>query len=267
MDRHIVVCACGCGQTFMDYDSEGRLRRFVSGHNTTREFAQTIRARLTARPDARQIFSAAGKKAWMDADYRKRMLESGQRQWADPRFREKTLSAAHAAAKEKWRDPEFRQRMVEAGRRLSHHLQRPDVKSNNRRAVSNRLKQLWRTPEWIAKLKVTHASQCGTTRTSKPEKRLHRFISNIGHAFETDKRFVLNHGYTVPDAYIPSVNLAIFTDGTYWHGKPEKRRRDSEQREALRQMGVNVFVIDQGQPEQPQFEILQRTLQEMLCPA
>lgn len=28
-----IQCACGCGATFMKYDSVGRPRRFVSGHN------------------------------------------------------------------------------------------------------------------------------------------------------------------------------------------------------------------------------------------
>jgi hypothetical protein len=31
-----VACACGCGQTFLKFDGDGRPRRFVSGHNTTR---------------------------------------------------------------------------------------------------------------------------------------------------------------------------------------------------------------------------------------
>ena len=32
-DNPIVVCACGCGQTFLRFDRWSRPRRFVSGHN------------------------------------------------------------------------------------------------------------------------------------------------------------------------------------------------------------------------------------------
>lgn len=33
-DNPLIECACGCGQTFSRYDSEGRPRKFISGHNT-----------------------------------------------------------------------------------------------------------------------------------------------------------------------------------------------------------------------------------------
>jgi len=29
-----IACACGCGESFAKYDSSGRPRRFVTGHNT-----------------------------------------------------------------------------------------------------------------------------------------------------------------------------------------------------------------------------------------
>ena len=29
----VVTCACGCGETFLRYDAEGRPRQYVSGHN------------------------------------------------------------------------------------------------------------------------------------------------------------------------------------------------------------------------------------------
>jgi hypothetical protein len=30
----MIGCACGCGQVFARYDSSGRPRKFLSGHNT-----------------------------------------------------------------------------------------------------------------------------------------------------------------------------------------------------------------------------------------
>jgi hypothetical protein len=32
--NELVACACGCGEMFAKYDSSGRPRRFVTGHNT-----------------------------------------------------------------------------------------------------------------------------------------------------------------------------------------------------------------------------------------
>jgi hypothetical protein len=33
----IILCACGCGRGFKRYDTSGRPRLFVSGHNVTRD--------------------------------------------------------------------------------------------------------------------------------------------------------------------------------------------------------------------------------------
>lgn len=33
-----IVCACGCGEPFTKFDSYGRPRRFVTGHNTQKAF-------------------------------------------------------------------------------------------------------------------------------------------------------------------------------------------------------------------------------------
>jgi hypothetical protein len=35
-DNPQVPCACGCGRTLAKYDKQGRLRRYISGHNATR---------------------------------------------------------------------------------------------------------------------------------------------------------------------------------------------------------------------------------------
>lgn len=39
-----IVCACGCGAMFIKYDSTGRPRRFVSGHNPLARDPKTGRA-------------------------------------------------------------------------------------------------------------------------------------------------------------------------------------------------------------------------------
>lgn len=36
-DNSFIGCACGCGQTLLRYDSTGRPRRYISGHNGKRK--------------------------------------------------------------------------------------------------------------------------------------------------------------------------------------------------------------------------------------
>lgn len=266
MARSEVACACGCGKTFIDFDGDGRLRRFVSGHNTTPEFAKSIRAKFAMRPDAKDVLRQNGKKAWSNTAYRQRMAESNQRQWADPAFRKKTLSAARGGIKRKWaEDADYRKRMSISGKQQIVRLRNDeDAMRRHGEIQSKRLNALWKTPEWIAKISKAHAHQCGTLRTSRPEKRLRAFLLDNDIGFETNRRFILERGYTVPDIFIESIGLAIFTDGTYWHGKPAKKQRDREQRAALERMGICVFVIDQGKPETPQFaELLNTYAQRM----
>lgn len=257
-----IACACGCSAMINPLNRDGKPRRFISGHNITREMAKAGAAASLARPDARDIRSRAGKMAWSDPSYRQRMADSNQRQWADPDFRTKTLTAAHEAAKRKWsQDPEYRDKMKAMGRTMmaNLHLNKEAMaKANEAQRV--RLNRLWKTPEFIHKIARAHANQCGTLRTSKPELRLRDFLNTQGEVFRVNKRFVLGRGYTVPDIFIPLIPMAVYTDGTYWHGSDKKKRRDMEQRTELETSGIEVFVIDQGKNESAEFDRLRRRL-------
>lgn len=264
MDRWLIPCACGCGASIVNFGRDGQPIRYKVGHNWTPALSKLGATASVASPNAKQSRSNAGKKSWSDPAYRQRMAESVQRQWADPAFKDKTLSAARKGIRLKWEDPGFRAKMSESGKRQIAILRKnPDAMRRNREIQSKRLRALWKTPEWIIKISKAHAHQCGTLRTSRPEKRLRAFLKDGGVGFITNKRFVLKDGYTVPDVFVESLSLAVFTDGTYWHGKPKKKQRDMEQRSALQQMGIAVFVIDQGQPEAPQFESLLRKIGEL----
>ena len=46
-ENEIVSCACGCGRTLLRFDSAGRPRRFVSGHNVV----HGANGQWEARPD------------------------------------------------------------------------------------------------------------------------------------------------------------------------------------------------------------------------
>ena len=35
----LVMCPCGCGQSFKKYDTHGRPRKYISGHNTKERYA------------------------------------------------------------------------------------------------------------------------------------------------------------------------------------------------------------------------------------
>ena len=43
-ENPIIGCACGCGVTFPVYDTSGRPRRFVSGHNTRQRGRKVVRS-------------------------------------------------------------------------------------------------------------------------------------------------------------------------------------------------------------------------------
>jgi hypothetical protein len=64
-DNSLIECACGCGSTFARFDSTGRPRKFVSGHNPqTAPTRDALLAALAASPDkcvsAADLVTAAG---------------------------------------------------------------------------------------------------------------------------------------------------------------------------------------------------------------
>ena len=48
---------------------------------------------------------------------------------------------------------------------------------------------------------------------------------------------------TIPDAFIPSLNLAIYADGTYWHGLPKAVRRDKYINRQLEKLGYEFLRL------------------------
>lgn len=40
--KEIIYCECGCGEQFIRYDNKGRIRCFVSGHNSRGKFKEKI---------------------------------------------------------------------------------------------------------------------------------------------------------------------------------------------------------------------------------
>lgn len=76
-------------------------------------------------------------------------------------------------------------------------------------------------------------------KLTKIEKELYTFLQNTGIEFEKQK----NLNYTIPDAYIPELNLCIYVDGEYWHTKTKVAERDSRINTRLEQDGYDYIRI------------------------
>jgi very-short-patch-repair endonuclease len=71
-----------------------------------------------------------------------------------------------------------------------------------------------------------------TKATTCLEKQLYDYLDGIGIEYEKQKRI---SRHIIPDAYIPSLELCVYADGTYWH-------RNRVERDAK----INNFVTEKG---------------------
>jgi hypothetical protein len=57
--NELVTCECGCGALFLEFDAEGRPRRYISGHNQQPAPSQdAVRAALTSGPHGHDTLRA-----------------------------------------------------------------------------------------------------------------------------------------------------------------------------------------------------------------
>lgn len=54
-------------------------------------------------------------------------------------------------------------------------------------------------------------------------------------------------GNFIPDAYIPSLKMAVLFDGDYWHDQPDHQDRDKRFNEYAQQVGVTVVRVRQSE--------------------
>ncbi len=78
----------------------------------------------------------------------------------------------------------------------------------------------------------------------KIDKQLKWMYRRTGVKYEKQKRF---GNVTIPDFYIPSMNLIIYCDGDYWHSLPKAIEKDKRQNEFLRSKGYRVARFTETQ--------------------
>jgi hypothetical protein len=161
-----------------------------------------------------------------DPEFRARSAEATRESLKRLRQDKAFVDASREAAKRKWNDPEFRKKMAEAHRRQ------------------------WEDKEFVAKIKAANLERRSRLNWSKenlPEKMLREALTSMGFVVQIGKKIELaGRSWTVPDAYVSELDLAIYTDGTYWHGRPEVKRRDVRVDADLLDLGHLSFRFDQG---------------------
>lgn len=56
-------------------------------------------------------------------------------------------------------------------------------------------------------------------------------------------QYALTEAKTIPDAYIPSLGIAIYADGTYWHSFPKVIAKDKRVNSELIKLGYKVIRL------------------------
>lgn len=51
---------------------------------------------------------------------------------------------------------------------------------------------------------------------------------------------------TVPDAFVPALNLVLYADGDYWHALPKTAARDRVQEQRLSELGYTVRRLSEA---------------------
>lgn len=132
------------------------------------------------------------------------------------KFSESTKEKLRVVTTNKWKDLEFRKMMSKA----RHGTHNADVQRKN--GLKGYLKLV---------------------RSKNPtsiEKIVYDYLLLKGILFEKQKsigkRFVV-------DAYIPSLNLVIEADGTYWHSRPDNMERDKRKDSYLKTKGFSLIRL------------------------
>jgi hypothetical protein len=155
--RNIITCACGCGEIMEDRDFQGRIRRFVSGHNSkTLESRKIFTKRVKGR-----VSSFKGKH---HSDSSKKLLHLAN-------IGKKMSIESITKKVNKVKGMHYRHHYISEERklktRLSHKGKHPSVESNLKRSLtlkktwedvekrkmnSLRMKQLWANTQYREKM-------------------------------------------------------------------------------------------------------------------
>lgn len=193
------------------------------------------------------------KKLWATPEFRAKMAAARKRSWEV--HREKFIKAARDGMAKALKRPEFIKARAESTRRqVVEQWKDPAFRAARSRAV----KKQWRNPDFRKKFFA------GTARAliaqarggpNAPERELYLALSKAGVQFEIQHRVTTRRSFTIADAFVPSANLLVYTDGIYWHSG-KYAAKDKRVRSAAKRLGYRVFVIRQWKKFKPQFDRL-----------
>ena len=110
------------------------------------------------------------------------------------------------------------------------------------------------TKEWIEGAKERRMSQIFPIKDSLTEIKIQNYLKELKIEFYTHQRMNIDHAYQC-DIFIPSMNLVIECDGTYWHSYPTGREIDHIRTKELIEKGFKVLRLWE-------FEIKEMTLNQ-----
>jgi very-short-patch-repair endonuclease/transposase len=138
--------------------------------------------------------------------YRQQMSKISSKLWTDETYKQKTTGALNSDA-------------VRAV--ISHSSKTLWESKEYRDTITNKAILLWNDKDYRAK--ISKALQNTSTTLTNPHKKICVILDSLGIAY-------INEYAVGPynfDVFIPSHNILIEVQGTYWHSLPDAKRRDS----------------------------------------
>ena len=96
--------------------------------------------------------------------------------------------------------------------------------------------------EWIQEAKNRRLKQILPIKDSSIEIKIQSYLKQLNIEFFIHQRIDINHAYQC-DILIPSMNLVIECDGTYWHSYPIGREIDHIRTKELMEKGFKVLRL------------------------
>lgn len=157
--------------------------------------------------------------------------------------------------------PEAKERLVEQAKKLpailrKWHREHPEhsrkngtkssrirwSKSENHKKASEVMKALWACPTNGPKFAKNVCTM--HLRFTSIELKLYSFLKEAGIQFVV--QHLICEARTIPDAFVPGLNLCLYADGDYWHGLPRVVKKDRQINRDLKKLGYRIFRLKEG---------------------
>lgn len=183
---------------------------------------------------------------------------ANKKRWRDPKFRARMLGVLEKNWNHHRTDKAFARRMKAIARKTSDRPGESEARSARAKAQwgpGGSLRAAACCPETV-KAAAIKRSKTFASKPNRQELKLYLALARAGIKYK--RQFLVSfrgsRSYTIADAFIPSANLLIYTDGQYWH-RP-KRAEDLARRKKTETLGYDLFVIDQSVSFEWQFSAL-----------